>query len=326
MRHSIVRAAVIAILVFGVTRAFAVPTGAVATRTGARAFGTKAAEPTCTVCHTPNASGIPPGINDPSGSLSLLGVPANYTPGAIYLLTVHLQHDWSPVPPDPLRWGFQLQAIQASTGDSAGTWPLSLNVPPDSFKIVKALSTSVYKNRRYVDQAGWTIDVEHPGGPTHYGEVGPVEWHVAWQAPPGDSGKIYFFAAGNSTNGDNMCNGSGDFVFTTSESTTAAGATAVPGAPGSRLTALDAPLPNPMHGSAELGFSIEHGGVTDLSIFDLSGRRVATVLHEFRNAGTYGLTWNGRDDLGLLARNGLYFVRLISPDRQTLSQKLVLSR
>jgi len=332
MRHTIVRAAVVCVLVLGVTRAFAIPTGAVATRTGALGFAntppkpSEAAELNCTVCHTPNGSGIPSGINDPSGSLTLLGVPHTYTPGATYLITVHLQHTWNPVPPDPLRWGFQLQAIQANTGDSAGIWQFGANVPPDSFKIVKPTGSSVYKNRRYVDQAGWTINVEHPGGPTHYGEVGPVEWHVNWQAPPGDSGKIYFFAAGNSTNGDDQCNGSGDFVFTTMDSSVASGSTAVPGGGARFLTVLDAPIPNPARGRADLGFSIEHGGVVDLSIFDLSGRRVATVLHEFRDAGRYRAEWSGRTDRGLLARNGVYFVRLTSPDHQLISEKLTLSR
>ena len=325
MRHFIVRAAVPAVLIFGVTRAFAVPTGPVATRTGARGFGNKAPEPTCTVCHSPNALGIPSGINDPSGSIQILGVPATYSPGATYLLTVHLQHDWNPVPVDPLRWGFQLQAIQASTGDSVGTWLFGDNVPPDSFKIVKAPGTSVYKNRRYVDQAGWLIVDERPGGPTHFGEVGPVEWHVNWQAPPGDSGKIYFFAAGNSTNGDDQCFSSGDFVFTTVESTTASGSSAVPLSGGLR-TALGPPMPNPTRGTADLGFSIERGGLVDVSVFDLSGRRVATLVHEFRDAGHYPATWNGRDDRGQLSRNGVYFVRLTAPDARVFAQKLTLSR
>jgi len=325
MRHFIVRATVLVILVFGVTRAFGFPTGAVATRTGARAFGNKPLEPTCVVCHTPDALGIPPGINDPSGSVHILGVPATYSPGQTYTLTVQLQHDWNPIPPNLLRWGFQLQAIQANTGDSSGTWVFGSNAAPDSFKITKPISTSVYKNRRYVDQAGWTIDVEHPSGPTHFGEVGPVEWHVNWQAPPGDSGKIYFFAAGNSTNGDDLCSGSGDFVFTTSESTTAGSSGAVP-LPGGLRTLLGAPMPNPTRASADLSFSIERGGLVDVSVFDLSGRRVATLVHEFRGAGSYGATWNGRDDRDQLSRNGVYFVRLTAPDRRVFTRKLTLSR
>ena len=50
---------------------------------------------------------------------------------------------------------------------------------------------------------------------------------MKWQAPGADSGKIYFFAAGNSTNGDDLCFTSGDYVFTTAESTTFGGTVGV---------------------------------------------------------------------------------------------------
>lgn len=327
MRHIYVRAAAISILALGASQVFAVPTGPVPTRTGARGFFTKPLEPTCTVCHQADLNGIPPGINDPSGSVKILNVPAHYVPGTTYTLTVELQHDWNPVPPDPLRWGFQLQAIQATTGDSSGIWILSPNVPPDSFKIVKAAATSVYKNRRYVDQAGWILTDERPGGPTHFGEVGPVQWHVQWQAPPGDSGKIYFFAAGNSTNGDDQCFQSGDFVFTTSESTTAEATTDVgPGGNFRLQTQLGAPMPNPMQGRTDLTFSLARGGVVDLSIFDLTGRRVATLLHEFRPAGTHAAAWSGRNDRGQRCVSSVYFVRLTSPDQRVITKKVVLDR
>jgi hypothetical protein len=326
MRHTLIRAAVCAILVIGATRALAVPTGPVATRTGARGINNKGAEPNCTTCHTPDLNGLPPGINQPGGSIQILGVPPTYTPSSIYTLTVRLQHDWNPLPVDLMRWGFQLQACTAGVGDSAGTWVLTPNVPPDSFKIVKAVSTSVYKNRRYVDQAGWLITDERPGGPTHFGETGPVEWHVKWQAPPGDSGKIYFFAAGNSTNGDDLCFDSGDFIFTTSESTVAGASADVPQLPSGLRTALGAPVPNPMKGRTDFAFSISKGGIVDVAVFDLTGRRVATLMHEFREAGTHQSFWSGRTDGGQPLRNSVYFVRLSSPDRRSITRKIILER
>ena len=325
MRHKVL-AAVAVLILAGVVSALAVPTGPVAVRTGARAFGAKAAEPNCTACHSPNASNIPPGINQPSGWLSILGVPATYVPGAVYALTIQLHHDWDPMPADPLRWGFQLQAIQANTGDSTGTWLFGANAPPDSFKIVKASGTSVYKNRRYVDQAGYaTLLDERAGSPTHYGEVGQVEWHVQWQAPPGDSGKIYFFAAGNSTNGDDQCFSSGDFVFTTSESTLAGGVSAVGDGHGALELAASA-SPNPMSTRTTVHYAVPQGGLVDLAVFDLSGRHVSTLVREFHLAGSYVATWNGRDDRGELSRNGVYFVRLTGPDRRSVTSKLVLAR
>lgn len=328
MRHIIVRAAVLAILLGGASLAFALSTGPVATRTGAFAVQNKAAEPNCTVCHTANGSGIPPGINDPNGSLRILDIPATYLPGQTYTLRVHLEHTWDPVPPDPLRWGFQLQAVQASTGDSAGTWIMVPNSPPDTFKIVKATSISVYKNRRYIEHTRNGLLPDAPGGATHMGESGPIEWHVQWKAPPGDSGKIYFFAAGNSANGDQQSTGSGDFIFTTAESTIGSSNVDVSPHPAPlRLrTALDPPYPNPMTKCADLSFTIAKGGIVDISIYDLQGRKVRTAFHEFREAGSHGTYWDGRTDDHQFVKNGVYLVRLTGPDGRRSAQKVVLSR
>jgi hypothetical protein len=319
MRHRVL-AAVAVLILTGVVRALAVPTGPAAIHTGARAFFNKPLETTCTQCHNGYTT-----INDPSGWVRILGVPQSYAPSAVYDLTVQLHHDWDPMPPDPLRWGFQLQAIQGSTGDSCGTWIFGANAPPDSFKIVKASGTSAYKNRRYVDQAGVQLLSEFAGSPTHYGEVGQVEWHVQWQAPPGDSGKIYFFAAGNSTNGDDACFSSGDFVFTTAESTVAGGNTAV-GDGRNPLELAATAQPNPMSLRTSVHFAVPQGGLVDLSVFDLSGRHVRTLLHEFQPAGTHFATWAGRDERGEICRNGVYFVRLTGPDRRSVTSKLVLAR
>ncbi|TMQ53538.1 MAG: T9SS type A sorting domain-containing protein [Candidatus Eisenbacteria bacterium] len=327
-RYNIVRALVFAMLIGGVGLAFALSTGPEPARTGAFKVQNKGAEINCTLCHTANAQGIPPGINDPSGRLRILDVPANYVPGNTYTLRVHLEHDWNPMPPDPLRWGFQLQAVQASTGDSAGTWIMVPNSPPDTFKVMKTSTLSVYKNRRYIEHTRNPSLPDAPGGATHLGELGPIEWHVNWKAPPGDSGKIYFFAAGNSANGDATSTDSGDFIFTTAESTIGRSNVDVPAhpAPLGLRSGLDPPYPNPMVKCTGVSFTIAKGGLVDISVYDLQGRKVRTALHEFREAGTHGAYWDGRGDDRQFVKNGVYLIRLSAPDGKRSSQKLVLAR
>jgi hypothetical protein len=232
------------------------------------------------------------------------------------------------MPPDPLRWGFEMQAVQASTGDSAGIWVLGANAPPDTFQIKKTSSLSVYKNRRYIEHTRNTADPTEVHASTHWGELGPVEWHVNWKAPPGDSGKIYFFAAGNSANGDDISVGSGDFIFTTVESTMGASNVDVPPhpAPLSLRSGLDPPYPNPMVKCTGIQFTIAKGGLVDVSIFDLEGRKVRTALHEFREAGSHETFWDGRGDNRQFVRNGVYLVRLSTPDGRRFSQKVALAR
>ncbi len=315
-------------LIGGAGLAFALSTGPDPSRTGAFKVQNKAAEINCTLCHTANSLGIPSGINDPSGRLQILDVPAHYGPGQTYTLRVHLEHTWSPMPPDPLRWGFQMQAVQASTGDSAGTWILVPNAPPDTFKIQKPSPFTAYKNRRYIEHTRNPANPVDPNGSTHYGELGPIEWHVQWKAPPGDSGKIYFFAAGNSANGDGISTGSGDFIFTTAESTTGQSNVDVPAHPSplDLRTSLDAPYPNPMAKCTGVSFTITKGGLVDVSVYDLQGRKVRTMFHGFREAGTHGTYWDGRGDDRQFAKNGVYLIRLSAPDGKRSSQKVVLAR
>jgi hypothetical protein len=328
VRHFIVRAAVLAMLVGGASLAFAYSFGPPPDYTGAFKVQNKGAEPVCRVCHSADTNGIPSGINDPSGRLHILDVPSNYLPGQIYTLRVHLEHTWSPMPPDPLRWGFEMTAVQASTGDSAGSWVLGANAPPDTFRIQKTSSLSVYKNRRYISHTRDLSDPTEVHASTHLGELGPVEWHVQWKAPPGDSGKVYFFAAGNSANGDDISVGSGDFIFTTVESTMGASNVDVPPHPEPLhlRSGLDPPYPNPMAKCTDIKFTIARGGLVDVSIYDLAGRKVRTALHEFREAGSFATFWDGRADNRLFVKNGMYLVRLSTPDGRRFSQKVALAR
>jgi hypothetical protein len=60
-----------------------------------------------------------------------------------------------------------------------------------------------------------------------------------------------------------------------------------------------------------------------LELFDVRGRRVATLLREPRQPGHHSVSWSGRDDHGLEVGSGTYFVRLAAGDFQA-TQKLVV--
>lgn len=46
-----------------------------------------------------------------------------------------------------------------------------------------------------------------------------------------------------------------------------------------------------------------------VSVYDIDGRRVATVYHGDLGAGAHEFSWRGRSTDGSAARSGLYFVR-----------------
>lgn len=322
MRQILVRTVSVAVLIGGATFAYAFSTGPPDSRTGAKAVASRPAEANCTVCHSGST------LNDPSGQLRILDVPATYTPGEQYDLRVQLSHTWNPLPLNPIKWGFQITAVQATTGDSAGLWLLGTNAPPDTFRSRKP-STGSFNRRRYIMHTRSALHPIWPQGSTREGLPSPVEWTLKWQAPPGDSGKVYFFAAGNSANGDGVAISSGDFIFTTAESTTFGSNVDVPPhSPDIDLNfALDAPWPNPMEKCTNIDFTLPRAANVDLSIFDLQGRKIRTLLNGLRSPGTHGWFWDGKKTDGSYADNGVYFLRLrAGGERRVLTQKIALAR
>jgi hypothetical protein len=89
--------------------------------------------------------------------------------------------------------------------------------------------------------------------------------------------------------------------------------------------ALSAAAPNPFQHSTRLGFTMPQRGDADLAVFDVTGRRVATLFHGAAEPGQHSATWDGRSSDGSLAPSGVYrCVLQTAAGRQARS--LVLSR
>jgi hypothetical protein len=62
-----------------------------------------------------------------------------------------------------------------------------------------------------------------------------------------------------------------------------------------------------------------------LSLFNLAGQQVATLVEGRRGAGHYTLHWDGRDDGGRVLASGAYFYHLRA-GAQAKTRKLLLLR
>lgn len=89
------------------------------------------------------------------------------------------------------------------------------------------------------------------------------------------------------------------------------------------MTRLVGVSPNPFNPSTRVDFSLASPGRVKLTIFDVAGRRVRTLLDEHRAAGHHDLEWNGRDDSGRRLASGVYFYRLEAGDFRA-ADKLVM--
>jgi hypothetical protein len=78
-----------------------------------------------------------------------------------------------------------------------------------------------------------------------------------------------------------------------------------------RPTALSfaAPYPNPMGHETWFGFDLPNPAKVSLAIYDLGGRRVATIAQGELSANRYRMRWDTRDEHGATVPAGLYFAR-----------------
>jgi hypothetical protein len=83
--------------------------------------------------------------------------------------------------------------------------------------------------------------------------------------------------------------------------------------------------PNPFRGAAVINWQVQLAGQVELAVYDASGRVVRTLASGAMPAGGYTAQWDGTDNAGRSLGHGIYFVRLVTPDR-TLTVKAVLSR
>ena len=95
----------------------------------------------------------------------------------------------------------------------------------------------------------------------------------------------------------------------------------VPGA----MLSLHQNVPNPFTASTHIGVTLTERADMTVSVYDVTGRHVATIARGARDAGEHDFQWNGTDDAGNRVGAGVYFYKLAA-GKQTLTKKLVLMR
>ncbi len=73
---------------------------------------------------------------------------------------------------------------------------------------------------------------------------------------------------------------------------------------------LNQNYPNPFNPSTVIGFSIPKADNVKLTIYNLLGEKVITLVNSEMNAGNYKVTWNGKNDFGVTVPSGVYFYKL----------------
>jgi hypothetical protein len=79
-------------------------------------------------------------------------------------------------------------------------------------------------------------------------------------------------------------------------------------------------VPNPFGKGTRIAFSLPKSGSVDLAVYDIAGRKVATLAQGVMSAGSHEVSWNGAK-----APAGVYLYKL-SFEGKTLTNRMVVVR
>lgn len=88
--------------------------------------------------------------------------------------------------------------------------------------------------------------------------------------------------------------------------------------------ALDQNYPNPFNPSTNISFALPKAGNVEVSVYNVLGQRVNTLVNENLAAGTHVVTWDGRNTQGGSVASGIYFYRIVAGDFSQTKKMMML--
>jgi len=83
--------------------------------------------------------------------------------------------------------------------------------------------------------------------------------------------------------------------------------------------------PNPFNPTTQISFSLPSDSYVTLEVYNIMGQRVTSLVNDYRQAGNYTVTWDGRNDAGSSVASGIYFYRIQAGDYSE-SKKMMLMK
>jgi hypothetical protein len=93
--------------------------------------------------------------------------------------------------------------------------------------------------------------------------------------------------------------------------------------PGSYRFALRQNVPNPFNPSTKISYELPVRAAVVLSVYDVDGRLVRTLVDTAQGPGTFSVPWDGRNDDGGWVASGVYFYRLTAAGLGVQTKKMV---
>ena len=82
--------------------------------------------------------------------------------------------------------------------------------------------------------------------------------------------------------------------------------------------------PNPFNPTTTIGYQLPETGHVRLTIYNILGAKILTLVDESKNAGYYDAIWHGTNEQGQLVANGVYFYRIDAADFTDVKPMMML--
>lgn len=83
--------------------------------------------------------------------------------------------------------------------------------------------------------------------------------------------------------------------------------------------------PNPFSQATEIRYGLPNDDHVTVMVYDLSGKRIITLLSQKQQAGYHAVVWDGRDETGQEVNGGVYSC-LVETGKYAMAMKMVLMK
>jgi hypothetical protein len=221
----------------------------------------------------------------------------------------------------PDQANVRLDAGNCTAGQTAGPytryWTQDFGTRSSVYPVVierEAYETATRDVDLYVYGSGWASEMRFQN------ESGP--WS-AWEAY--HTTKLWTLSPGNGIKTVHLELRSGSTVRSAEDTIVLAeDSTGVPPETGSPTAFGMLPaIPNPFRSETRFSIDLPEAGPVDVSVFDVTGRRVVRLLSGGMPAGRRDLVWDGHDARGTRVGGGIYLIRVRTPVAQA-TQRVAL--
>jgi hypothetical protein len=87
---------------------------------------------------------------------------------------------------------------------------------------------------------------------------------------------------------------------------------------------LEQNMPNPFNPSTQISFALPSAAQVNLTVFNVLGQQVRTLVDDYMPAGYQTVTWDGTDNTGVTVASGVYFYRIAAGEFAATKKMLLL--